>query len=101
MLTYTKDLQANQKVCPECSHHNRVYSDERIRQLIDVNTWIATDAELIPTDPLKFRDRKAYSDRLRDTQEKTKLTDAVQTGIGRLDGLPVAHKYMLSWCRVC
>ena len=41
VLTYTKDLQANQMVCPECAHHNRVYSDERIRQLIDANTWSA------------------------------------------------------------
>ncbi|EKQ69684.1 acetyl-CoA carboxylase carboxyltransferase subunit alpha [Leptolyngbyaceae cyanobacterium JSC-12] len=90
VLTYTKDLQANQMVCPECGHHNRVYSDERIRQLIDPNTWMPIDIGLMATDPLKFRDRKAYSDRLRDMQEKTKLLDSVQTGIGRLDGLPVA-----------
>lgn len=90
VLTYTKDLQANQKVCPECQHHNRVYSDERIRQLIDANTWMAMDTGLRATDPLKFRDRKTYSDRLREMQEKTKLADSVQTGIGRLDGLPVA-----------
>ena len=90
VLTYTKDLQSNQLVCPECSHHNRVYSDERVRQLIDPNTWMPLDVGLVATDPLKFRDRKAYSDRLRETQEKLKLLDAVQTGIGRLDGLPVA-----------
>jgi acetyl-CoA carboxylase carboxyl transferase subunit beta len=90
VLTYTKDLQANQMVCPDCGHHNRVHSDERIRQLIDPNTWIPFDTGLMATDPLKFRDRKPYSDRLRETQEKTKLMDAVQTGIGRLDGLPLA-----------
>ncbi|MBM0742445.1 acetyl-CoA carboxylase carboxyltransferase subunit beta [Phormidium sp. CLA17] len=90
VLTYTKDLQANQMVCPDCGHHNRVFSDERIRQLIDTNTWTPIDTELVATDPLQFRDRKPYSDRLRDMQEKTKLNDAVQTGIGRLDGLPVA-----------
>ena len=90
ILTYTKDLRANQMVCPECHHHHRVYSDERIRQLIDTNTWKAIDENLRPVDPLKFRDRKQYSDRLRETQEKTGLTDAVQTGIGKIDGLPVA-----------
>jgi acetyl-CoA carboxylase carboxyl transferase subunit beta len=90
VLTYTKDLQANQMVCPECGHHTRVYSDERIRQLIDANTWMAIDTNLMATDPLKFRDRKTYSDRLRETQDKIKLMDAVQTGIGRLDGLPIA-----------
>ncbi len=90
VLTYTKDLQANQMVCPDCGHHNRVFSDERIRQLIDANTWMPIDTELVATDPLQFRDRKPYSDRLRDMQEKTKLNDAVQTGVGRLDGVPVA-----------
>jgi acetyl-CoA carboxylase carboxyl transferase subunit beta len=90
VLTYTKDLRANQMVCLECNHHIRVYSDERIRQLIDANTWIALDEGLSATDPLKFRDRKPYSDRLRDTQDKLKLQDAVQTGIGQLDELPIA-----------
>lgn len=90
VLTYTKDLRANQMVCLECNHHMRVFSDERIRQLIDASTWAPLDDHLQPTDPLKFRDRKSYSDRLRETQDKTRLKDAVQTGIGNLDGLPVA-----------
>ncbi len=90
VLAYTKDLQANQLVCSECGHHNRVESEERIRQLIDHNTWTPLNEHIHPTDPLKFRDRKAYGDRLRETQEKTGLTDAVHTGTGLLDGLPVA-----------
>jgi acetyl-CoA carboxylase carboxyl transferase subunit beta len=90
ILTYTKDLRSNQMVCLDCGHHKRVYSDERIRQLIDANTWKAIDEGLYATDPLKFRDRKTYVDRLRETQEKTKLADAVQTGIGQLDNLPLA-----------
>jgi len=77
-------------VCLECSHHARVDSHERIRQLIDANTWRVMDEGLRATDPLKFRDRKTYSDRLRETQDKLKLLDAVQTGIGQLDGLPLA-----------
>ena len=90
VLAYTKDLQANQMVCLECKHHMRVYSDERIRQLIDANTWVPLDEHLRPTDPLKFRDRKQYSDRLRETQEKTLLVDAVQTGTGQIESLPMA-----------
>jgi acetyl-CoA carboxylase carboxyl transferase subunit beta len=90
VLTYTKDLRANQMVCPECGHHKRVYSDERIRQLIDAQTWIPLDEGLSAVDPLKFRDRKPYSDRLREMQEKLKLLDAVQTGIGQIEGLPLA-----------
>lgn len=90
VLSYTKDLLANQLVCVDCGHHNRVESEERIRQLVDANTWNCLDEQIRPTDPLKFRDRKSYSDRLRETQEKTGLTDAVQTGTGTIDGLPLA-----------
>ncbi len=90
ILAYTKDLRANQMVCLECGHHERVYSDERIRQMIDADTWLPLDEQLCPVDPLQFRDRKPYSDRLVETQKKTGLVDAVQTGFGQLDGLPVA-----------
>jgi acetyl-CoA carboxylase carboxyl transferase subunit beta len=90
VLAYTKDLQANQLVCLECKHHMRVYSDERIQQLIDINTWSPLDEHLRPTDPLKFRDRKQYSDRLRETQDKIHVVDAVQTGTGQLESVPVA-----------
>lgn len=89
-LTYTKDLRLNQMVCTECKHHIRVYSDERIQQLIDANSWQPLDENLHPVDALKFRDRKSYGDRLRETQEKTGLIDAVTTGLGELDGLRVA-----------
>ena len=90
VLTYIKDLQANQMVCPDCGHHHRIFSDERIRQLIDADTWQTLDEHMISKDPLRFRDRKAYSDRLRDMQAKTKLKDAVQTGVGCIEGSPVA-----------
>ncbi len=90
VLTYTKDLRSSQMVCQECNHHMRVFSPERIRQLIDADTWVPIDEDLLPADPLKFKARKAYSDYLRETQEKTKLTEAVQTGIGQIDGATIA-----------
>lgn len=89
VLTYTKDLKANQMVCLDCDHHLRIFPDERIQQLIDAGTWKPMDEHLRPVDPLKFRDRKAYSDRLRDMQDRMGLSDAVQTGLGQMEGLPV------------
>lgn len=89
VMTYTKDLVANQLVCAECGHHHRVFSDDRIQQLIDEGSWQPLDTQIRPQDPLKFRDRKAYADRLRDIQSRTELTDAVQTGIGELEGLTI------------
>jgi acetyl-CoA carboxylase carboxyl transferase subunit beta len=94
VLTYTKDLRVNQMVCVECGYHNRVDSDERIRQLIDHNTWSPLDEHLRPTDPLQFRDRKPYIDRLRDIHEKIGLIDAVKTGIGQINSLPIALAVM-------
>jgi acetyl-CoA carboxylase carboxyl transferase subunit beta len=90
VLTYSKDLKANQMVCVECDHHIRVGSHTRITQLIDAGTWSPMDETLAPCDPLKFKDRKPYGDRLKDYQDKTGLTDAVQTGVGKLNGLPTA-----------
>lgn len=90
VLTYTKDLKANQMVCVECGHHLRINSYTRIAQLIDSATWSPMDDHLSSCDPLKFRDRKPYGDRLKDYQDKTGLTDAVQTGVGKLNGLPIA-----------
>jgi acetyl-CoA carboxylase carboxyl transferase subunit beta len=89
-VAYTKDLKANQLVCLECGHHGMVDSDERIRQLIDAKTWKPMNEEIRPTDPLKFRDRKDYHLRLQEYQTKTGLSDAVKTGTGLIDGLPVA-----------
>jgi acetyl-CoA carboxylase carboxyl transferase subunit beta len=89
-LMYTKDLRNNQMVCLSCGHHTRVYSEDRIQQLIDPGTWAPLDESLAPMDPLKFRDRKSYSDRLRETQDKTGLKDSIFTGLGQMDGLPVA-----------
>ena len=90
VLAYTKDLLLNQLVCSECGHHLRVNSDERVRQLVDKKTWQPLYEHLSPTDPLKFRDRKVYSERLEETQQKTGLVDAIETGTGLLDGIPIA-----------
>jgi acetyl-CoA carboxylase carboxyl transferase subunit beta len=90
VMTFTKDLKANQMVCVDCGHHIRIDSRTRIAQLIDSGTWSPMDEQLTSCDPLKFRDRKSYGDRLKDYQDKTGLTDAVQTGVGKLEGLPIA-----------
>ncbi len=90
VLTYTKDLRANQMVCLECNHHLRIFSDQRIEQLIDAGTWQLLNDEVRPTDPLEFRDRRVYKDYLKATQSKTGLTDSVRTGLGEIEGEPVA-----------
>jgi acetyl-CoA carboxylase carboxyl transferase subunit beta len=93
-VMYTKDLKTNQMVCLECEHHMRIDSDQRLAQLLDANSWQPMNEQIRPVDPLGFRDRKPYSDRVREMQEKTQLTDAVQTGLGKIEGSPVAIAVM-------
>ena len=59
-----------------------------------VSTWRPLDETVSPCDPLKFLDQKHYTDRLRDAQERTGLQDAIQTGTGMIDGVPVALAVM-------
>ncbi|CAK6693692.1 acetyl-CoA carboxylase, carboxyltransferase subunit beta [Synechococcus sp. CCY9201] len=90
LVTYRKDLQANASVCKGCGYHHRIDSEERIRLLADEGSFEPLDTELAPTDPLAFKDRRHYADRLRDSQRSTGLRDAVVTGLCRLDGHPLA-----------
>jgi acetyl-CoA carboxylase carboxyl transferase subunit beta len=89
-VVYRKDLLANASVCAGCGHHHRIDSEERLRLILDPGSFIAMDEHLAPGDPLVFRDRRAYSDRLRDSQRLTGLRDAVVCGQGRVEGLPLA-----------
>lgn len=89
-ILYIKHLKENQSVCFACGFHLQMNSRERIKSLIDIDTWRPLDETLSPCNPLDFCDQKTYSERLSDAQEKTKLQDAILTGTGLLDGIPVA-----------
>nr|YP_009511585.1 acetyl-CoA carboxylase, carboxyl transferase subunit beta [Melanthalia intermedia]AXI97462.1 acetyl-CoA carboxylase, carboxyl transferase subunit beta [Melanthalia intermedia] len=89
-LMYHKILNENLKVCPKCENHFPATSQDRIKQLIDDGTWESINTKLASTDPLGFLDKKLYSRRLLDMRTKTGLLDAVQTGLGKIDHMPVA-----------
>ena len=72
-VVYRKDLIANANVCSNCGHHNRIDSAERIALIADPGSFTSINGELEPTDTLGFKDRRAYADRLRETQAKTGL----------------------------
>jgi acetyl-CoA carboxylase carboxyl transferase subunit beta len=90
LVVYRKDLTANAHVCKGCGYHHRIDSAERIRLLADEGSFEGIDSDLSPTDPLAFKDRRSYADRLRDSQQSTGLRDAVVTGLCRLESLPLA-----------
>jgi acetyl-CoA carboxylase carboxyl transferase subunit beta len=89
-IVYREKLRENWNVCPNCGHHLRLGADGYVQLLTDQGTFRETDKELRSADPLGFTDLKPYRDRLAAAERKSAYGDAVVTGDGRLDGIPVA-----------
>jgi len=88
-LVFYRDVEANSFVIPGSDYHMRMGATARMKSIFDGETWFDIAVPDVPIDPLKFRDERRYSDRLRDARNKTGTTDAVKLGFGKLDGLPV------------
>jgi acetyl-CoA carboxylase carboxyl transferase subunit beta len=82
----TDELARNLWVSPEDDFHVRIGSKEYFEILFDDNEFKELDAKMTSKDPLGFVDTKKYSDRLKDVMDKTKLKDAVRTGVGKSKG---------------
>jgi acetyl-CoA carboxylase carboxyl transferase subunit beta len=85
-MIYYKDLEANQFVVPGSNYHMRMSAGARLRALFDDAVYEDLPLPEVPADPLKFRDERRYTDRLKDARGKTGLADAVLAGAGRLEG---------------
>ena len=85
-MIYYKDLEANQFVVPGSNYHMRVAAGARLKSLFDSGEYENLPLPEVPLDPLRFRDERRYTDRLKDARSKTGLTDAVLAGAGRLEG---------------
>jgi acetyl-CoA carboxylase carboxyl transferase subunit beta len=83
---WKKDLEANLFCCPKCNHHFRMGARDRLRMLFDDGHYSEHDRDLKSSDPLGFKDTKAYRDRLKNAEKETGLTDALITGEGLLEG---------------
>jgi acetyl-CoA carboxylase carboxyl transferase subunit beta len=82
----SEDLKENYYVCDRCNHHERVGSQEYFDIIFDEGEYKELNAKLVSGDPLKFSDTKKYTDRVKASQEKTGLKDAIRTAHGKLDG---------------
>ncbi len=87
---YRKEAEEMLNVCPQCGFHWYVSAAQRIVQLFDAGTFEEWDANLRPTDPLGFRDKKPYADRILSEQKRTGLSDAALTGTGMIRARRVA-----------
>lgn len=85
-MVFYKDLEANQFVIPGSNYHMRMDAQKRLASLFDDGAFEKVTVKEVPQDPLKFRDGKRYSERLKTAKSDTDLDDAVLVGEGRLDG---------------
>lgn len=88
-MLFTKELEENLFVCPNCEHHRRIDARTRIKQLVDPDSFEEFMADLVPTDPLSFTDRIPYRERIKAQQEKTGESEAVVVGKAYIRGRPV------------
>lgn len=85
-MIFHSDLSGNLQVCPHCGYHFRLSVDERISSLFDNGDVTKIKYKSALSDPLKFRDSKKYTDRLKVAKEKTENEDAVSVVYGRMNG---------------
>src|SRR5690606_15619674 len=73
---FRKEAERLMNVCPECGHHMYLSAPDRVRYVLDEGTFEEWDADLVAADPLAFRDKKSYAERIKSEQARTGLRDA-------------------------
>ena len=78
------DLAENSHICPKCDHHFRMKADDRILLLVDPESFEEHDHNLTSADPIKFKDKKKYKDRVKAALKAGGSTDAIVCGTGKI-----------------
>lgn len=87
---YNKELSRNQMVCSKCGHHMRMSARQRAEMLFDPDTIEEMDRTLHSRDPLSFKDKKRYKDRIREANKRAGPEDAVRNFLGDIQGRKAA-----------
>jgi acetyl-CoA carboxylase carboxyl transferase subunit beta len=87
-MLFIKEYEDDLSVCPRCGHHGRIGADARLAQLMDPG-FVLLPAPVVREDPLKFRDTKRYTDRLKVARAANPHTDAYTNAFGTIEGKPV------------
>lgn len=88
-VLYRTELERNQDVCPKCDHHMRISARRRLDLFLDAEPREEIGTELQPTDPLKFKDSKKYTDRIKLAQKTSGEDDALIVMRGQVEGVPL------------
>ncbi|MDX8411914.1 MAG: acetyl-CoA carboxylase, carboxyltransferase subunit beta [Mariprofundaceae bacterium] len=89
-MLYAKELERSMKVCPRCDQHMRLSAAERARYLFDENSLQLCDEEIRSLDPLNFKDKKRYKDRLKEFGKRVGEFDALRNYIGNIEGVQIS-----------
>ncbi|ACS58523.1 MULTISPECIES: acetyl-CoA carboxylase, carboxyltransferase subunit beta [Rhizobium] len=95
-MVFHKDLEGNKWVIPASGYHMKMPAKARLADLFDNGEFESLPQPKVAQDPLKFRDSKKYSDRLRDSRLKTEQEDTILAGVGKVQGLKlvaVVHEF--------
>ena len=94
-ILYGRDWEKNLKVCTRCGYHFKLTAYERIELLVDPESFVETDADIISADPLTFSIRsQSYPDKAREERQKTGLNEGVVTGHATIESKPLALAIM-------
>jgi acetyl-CoA carboxylase carboxyl transferase subunit beta len=88
-MIFARELEKNLKVCQHCGHHMRLSAKDRLNMMFDGGEYQAIELPETIVDPLKFRDSKRYTDRIKESQAKTGLKDALIVAHGKMGGMNV------------
>jgi acetyl-CoA carboxylase carboxyl transferase subunit beta len=88
-MIFARELEKNLKVCQHCGHHMRLSAKDRLNMMFDGGEYQAIELPETIVDPLKFRDSKRYTDRIKESQAKTGLKDALVVAHGKMGGMNV------------
>lgn len=88
-IVHTRELKSNAYVSPEDGYHVRIGSKEYFEIIFDNNKFTELDANMESADPLKFVDTKPYPERIKSTQKKVELKDAVRSAYGKMNGVEI------------
>ncbi len=88
-MVFHEELKNNQWVIPSSGYHMKISAKERLKNFMDNGEYTQLESPKAAVDPLRFRDEKRYTDRLKDAKSKTGLEDAIVSARGTIEGLPI------------
>jgi acetyl-CoA carboxylase carboxyl transferase subunit beta len=88
-MVFVKEWEENYNVCPRCNFHDRIGPAKRFEQVFDAGQYELLPAPEVREDPLRFKARERYTEKLKEARAKTGERDALQNARGRIGGRPV------------